>query len=200
MIYEDEASILFILRKLVNMIEIYGDGFVPPINHHVISLFLLIIKIIHPLHELECARMMSDSAKSDGCVLRGHSSCRITLHNLVLHQCQLLSHLHGLLLMVQHIITHLVDDKFAAFDIFFGPLDLLFQPLNFCLLIVLYAFKYVLLLHERVTSSAHFCKLFSSLRSLLIISLYNLSLFSQGRLHLVLYFFLSLAGSSFEFI
>ena len=65
--------------------------------------------------------MVSDFPESDGCVPVHHTSSCVIFHDLVFHKSQFLRHFHRLLLMMQHILAQLVNDKFAALNVFFRP-------------------------------------------------------------------------------
>ena len=68
--------------------------------------------------------MVPDRAQPDRSVAVHHPTSSVVLHDLILHQGQLLSHLPGLLLMPKHTLAHLIDDQFATIDILFGPCHL----------------------------------------------------------------------------
>ena len=90
---------------------------------------------------------MSDRAQPDSSVAVHHSTRSVVLHDLILHQGQLLSHLPGLLLMPKHTLAHLIDDQLATIDILFGPSQFVLEPLNLTLLLVLVRLDLVLLLY-----------------------------------------------------
>ena len=76
-----------------------------------------------------------------------HTTFRIILHYLILHQRQLLRHLHGLPLMAKHIFAQLINDQLAAFNVLLRSFKLNLQSINLILLFVLERLNLVFLLN-----------------------------------------------------
>lgn len=71
------------------------------------------------------ARVMPDSAKADGRVSLHHAVGSIVFHDLVLHEGELLGHLHRFMLVSQHVLRHFVDYLLSANYVVFLPLNFL---------------------------------------------------------------------------
>ena len=76
-----------------------------------------------------------------------HTTFRIILHYLILHQRQLLRHLHRLPLMAEHILAQLINDQLAAFNVLLRSFKLNLQSINLILLFVLERLNLVFLLN-----------------------------------------------------
>lgn len=70
--------------------------------------------------------------------------------------------------MTKHTLAHLIDDQLATIDIFFGPSELVLEPLDLALLLVLVRLELVLLLDERIACLSNLIQLTASTRYLLI--------------------------------
>lgn len=87
MIDQIEAPCFLILRELVDVVKVYCRSLVATIDYHEVIIFLA-------LHELDCNRMVPNLSESHSWVLLCHASCGVVFHDLILHQGQLLCHLH----------------------------------------------------------------------------------------------------------
>ena len=68
---------------------------------------------------------MPDSAKADGRVSLHHAVGSIVFHDLVLHEGELLGHLHRFMLVSQHVLRHFVDYLLPANYVVFLSLNFL---------------------------------------------------------------------------
>ena len=119
--------------------------------------------------------MVSYCAKTDCSILVNHAFSDITFHYLVLHHCQLLSHLHRLLFMTEHARLHFSDYELSTFYILMSPSHVFFEPFYLGTLFILERLQLVFLLDESIAGLAHLTQLIICLHDLLVTLRYRRS-------------------------
>ena len=146
------------------------------------------------------AGVMPDSTKSHSWVALHHAVRCIVLHDLVLHQGELLGHLHRLLLVGQHVLRHFVDYLLSANDVVFLTLNLLLKFVDLVSLVKSEGIQFVFLLQQGVPVISHFAQLVvGALNLTLELCLHLLALFLL-RLDFLLHALFVIAGRAFELL
>lgn len=106
MVHQTQSTIVLVFAKLVDVVEVNGNSFVPAINDQEKVFFFPInefdLQIITNYGQKNTygAGMVTDGTEANGCVSMAHSPSSIIFHYLIFHQGQFLGHLHRFLLVV----------------------------------------------------------------------------------------------------